>query len=89
MTATHVIGAWGSTDASVDFGFRYGFQIGDVLFEDSNNDGAQSAGEPRFADVELVLYTVGDVEVARTTTDSNGVYNFNSLEFLAMEPNTM
>ncbi|MDD5705243.1 MAG: SdrD B-like domain-containing protein [Kiritimatiellae bacterium] len=56
--------------------------IGDQLWVDADNDGAQDAGESVLPGVTLVLeQLIGGIwsTVATTTTDTNGIYAFSGL----------
>lgn len=51
-----------------------------VVFLDANRDGVRAAaGEPGIANVRVTLYTQNRTEVARTTTDLQGEYEFSGL----------
>jgi phosphatidate phosphatase APP1 len=69
----------------VDFGYTpVGFgSIGDTVFNDVDGDGSQSAFETGIGDITVTLYADlnggGYVEIATTTTDSNGNYLFDNL----------
>ncbi|MFN8498612.1 MAG: SdrD B-like domain-containing protein [Anaerolineae bacterium] len=62
--------------------------IGDTVWLDSNNSGAQEAGEPGLPNVGVTLYkdtdnsgtlSAGDVLLQQDTTDANGQYLFTGL----------
>ena len=53
--------------------------IGDRVWLDQNNDGAQTAGEPGVAGVTVTLYDAAGNIYAITKTDANGNYLFNNL----------
>lgn len=56
------------------------YSLGDRIWEDTNEDGIQDAGEPGIPGVELELYTAGGTTVLDTdTTDANGYYLFGNL----------
>jgi hypothetical protein len=58
--------------------FTAPLEIGDRVWEDSNGNGVQDAGELGKAGVTLELYdAAGTVLLATTTTDANGHYSFN------------
>lgn len=70
----------GSSDLTVDFGYYQPAAIGDFVWSDTNGNGVQDAGEPGIPQVKVELYNcVGNVLVATTTTDANGLYNFTGL----------
>jgi hypothetical protein len=63
-------------------------RIGDYVWKDVNKDGCQDPNEPAIEGVEVILFevtagTCGDVqdriEMARTTTDADGLYIFENL----------
>ncbi|WP_433673986.1 SdrD B-like domain-containing protein [Microbacterium gorillae] len=54
--------------------------VGDYLWIDADRDGIQDSGENPVAGAEVILYDAEGVEVARTTTDSNGFYAFGDLD---------
>jgi protocatechuate 3,4-dioxygenase beta subunit len=70
----------GESDASLDFGFRPLWAIGDRVWLDSDRDGVQDVGEPGFPDVTVRLLDAGGVPVVSTTTDADGRYVFDLLE---------
>jgi protocatechuate 3,4-dioxygenase beta subunit len=49
-----------------------------TVFDDKNGNGLQDKGEPGIPDVGIILYKDG-TQVASTTTDANGVYEFPDL----------
>lgn len=53
--------------------------LGDRVWNDSNNNGIQDAGEVGIAGVTLVLLNNADVPIATTTTDAYGIYLFQGL----------
>lgn len=53
--------------------------IGDFVWEDTNGNGIQDAGEPGIAGVTVHLYTGGGTLVATTTTNASGEYLFDHL----------
>ena len=63
----------------VDFGFVGVTRIGDKLFRDTDNDGVQDAGEPGMDGVRVALLDDNGDEIAFTTTDPTGAYEFTSL----------
>ena len=52
--------------------------MGDLVWEDLNNNGVQDVGEPGVAGVTVELRQ-GSIVVATTTTDSNGQYLFEDV----------
>ncbi|MBL4660890.1 MAG: hypothetical protein JKY19_11085, partial [Alcanivoracaceae bacterium] len=75
----------------VDFGYvdkPLTASIGDTVWLDKDNDGIQDPDEPGLSAVDLSLYEDsnangifdgGDVLIANTVTDANGLYRFDSL----------
>jgi protocatechuate 3,4-dioxygenase beta subunit/phosphotransferase system IIB component len=53
--------------------------IGDRLWNDADGDGIQDGGEAGLSGVTIELLDDGGNVVATTTTDANGIYNFNNL----------
>ena len=69
------------SDASVqgvDFGMVAPATIGDRVWDDKNANGSDE-GEPGIANVTVILTDANGAEVARTTTDANGIYRFTGL----------
>ena len=69
------------TDASVegvDFGLVAPATIGDRVWDDANGNGMDE-GEPGVPHATVILTDATGVEVARTTTDANGNYQFTGL----------
>ncbi|MEM1118950.1 MAG: SdrD B-like domain-containing protein [Bacteroidota bacterium] len=73
------------SNLTVDFGLFQLLRLGNVVWEDFDNDGYHDAGEPGISDVETILYQVGpdgikgnedDVEIDRMVTDAAGHYIF-------------
>ena len=71
-----------------DFGFVLPGAIGDTIYWDYNRSGEQDGSEPGISGVTVRLYydldtnrvySLGDVLVAETNTDVNGLYIFTSL----------
>ena len=68
----------GSADDSVDAGAFTNTTIGDLVWEDLDDDGIQDPGEPGVEGVTVTLYNaVGDV-VAATATAADGSYGFSA-----------
>ena len=53
--------------------------IGDFVWEDTDADGIQGAGEPGIEDVTVNLYRCDDTFVATMQTDADGKYLFDNL----------
>ena len=69
------------SDASVqgvDFGLVAPATIGDRVWDDKNANGSDE-GEPGIGGVTVILTDANGAEVARTTTDANGIYRFTGL----------
>ena len=69
------------TDASVqgvDFGLVAPATIGDRVWNDEDGNGVDN-GEPGAPNVTVILKDANGVELARTTTDSDGRYRFTGL----------
>ena len=80
-TGEAVEGGWVDEDSNltVDFGFVEGLRLGNLVFEDLNNDGVANPGEPGIEGVEVQLLDSDGNVVATDTTDSNGNYIFEGL----------
>ncbi len=66
------------SDLDMDFGYR-NQDLADVsgtVWNDTNSNGVQGAGEPGIAGVTVNLVNAAGKVVATTTTDSNGNYTF-------------
>jgi len=69
------------SDASVqgvDFGLVAPASIGDRVWDDKNANGSDE-GEPGIGGATVILTDANGTEVARTTTDANGIYRFTGL----------
>ena len=76
--------ASGASDLTLDMGIYFPVRVGDLVWDDLDGDGVQDAGEPGVPDVGVTLFLVdpvtGDpVEIATTTTDGSGLYDFADL----------
>ena len=68
-----------NSNQTIDFGF-YKLTLGNLAWEDFNNDGQKDAGEPGIGNVPVALYdNTGTTVLQGTTTDANGVYTFTGL----------
>jgi len=70
----------GQTNDSVDSGFVQAAHIGDFVWNDTNANGIQDAGEPGIAGVTVTLTGTdinGNPMVLKTTTGANGIYGFD------------
>jgi len=54
-------------------------EIGNYIWNDTNKNGVQDAGEAPLAGVEVQLFTDANVSLGTATTDANGNYYFSSL----------
>lgn len=81
-------GAAGTITHDYDFGFIPTLSVGNLVWLDANNNGQADMGEEGIADVEVILYQLGgdgtkgignDTEIARDTTDRDGIYSFTQL----------
>jgi len=60
-----------------NFGFQHSGYISGIVFDDENGDGVKQPIEGGIRNVTVTLKTVAGVEVANTTTDTNGFYQFD------------
>ena len=74
--------------SDVDFGYTGTLSLGDRVWFDANNNGAQDAGEPGLLGIGVTLVyagpdgifaTAADNVTLTTTTDANGNYQFDRL----------
>lgn len=65
-------------DLSYDFGFYPTVRIGNFIWNDTNKNGIQDAGEPGIQGVTVNIYdSTGTVLIATVKTDGNGAYYFD------------
>jgi len=81
-TATAPLAA-GENRTDVDFGYQPTVQpllgsIGDFVWQDTDGDGVQDAGEPGIANVTVTL-TDSNGAIQTDVTDANGIYGFINL----------
>jgi len=76
----------GENDPTIDSGFYELASLGDFVFEDTNGNGVQDAGENGIQDVTVKLQNPDGTAVLdgtgnpiTTTTDANGSYSFTGL----------
>ena len=83
----------GDTDAnsnlSIDLGITQLLSLGNLVWQDNNNNGIRDSGEPGLKDVDVKLFRdngttagsfdAGDTLVATDTTDTDGLYQFTDL----------
>ncbi|MDX6630866.1 MAG: hypothetical protein QOH00_3112 [Gaiellales bacterium] len=72
-------GAAGSFIPTYDFGFWKPAAIGDRVWEDSNHNGIQDAGEHGVGGIGVALHDSGGATIAHAVTDANGLYLFDRL----------
>ena len=82
FTACIELGA-GETNLTIDAGItpEETNEIGDYVWEDTDEDGQQDVDEPGVSGITVNLYTCADLEnaIASTTTDMDGGYLFSDL----------
>lgn len=68
--------------AVADFAYYFPASIGDYVWEDSNSDGVQDAGESGISGITVNIYTSSDLitPADTTVTDGSGYYEFTGLE---------
>lgn len=71
--------AGGEPNKNIDAGLRPNGSIGDKVWDDTNQNGIQDAGENGIPGVIVKLYDCSDNFIAQTTTNSNGIYKFSNL----------
>ncbi|MBK7452759.1 MAG: sortase [Anaerolineales bacterium] len=64
---------------TLDFGFFQPATLGDFVWNDTNYNGIQDAGETGVNAVQVDLYTGADQFVETATTNASGIYKFTSL----------
>ncbi len=69
----------GENDPTWDAGLVGIMSLGDLVWNDVNNNGVVDAGEPGMAGVTVRLLDSSGTVLATTTTDANGNYLFSSL----------
>lgn len=76
------------TDFTVDFGLFRGMGVGNLVFQDSNDNGLRDDGEPGIDGVTVELWSPGadgliggtdDQRLRSTTTTGGGLYSFMAL----------
>ncbi|MTB54012.1 SdrD B-like domain-containing protein, partial [Lewinella sp. W8] len=70
----------GENNDDLDAGLYRPASLGDFVFEDTDGDGIQDAGEPGIPNVTVNLKNEAGVVIGMTTTDGNGFYEFPNLE---------
>ena len=72
----------GDIDLTIDAGIHQAAGLaglGDRVWNDLNQDGLQDANEPGIPGVTVQLFDNNGIAIANTTTDANGIYQFNGL----------
>ena len=72
-------GAAGTIVDTYDFGFYQQAAIGNYVWEDTNGDGGQGAGEVGVNGVKVVLYDQNGTAIDSTTTSADGFYAIDSI----------
>lgn len=76
------------TDYTLDFGLFRGMGLGNLVFQDTNDNGLRDGGEPGLDGVTVELWSTGvdekiggtdDVRMRTVTTAGGGLYAFSSL----------
>lgn len=76
------------TDYTVDFGIFRGMSVGNLVWQDTNDNGTRENGEPGIDGVSMELWTTGadnriggtdDMLLKTTTTSNGGAYLFTAL----------
>jgi len=76
------------TDLTLDFGLFAGLRLGNLVWEDTDDDGSRDPGEPGIEGVSVEIWSTGsdgiiggtdDSFIASIATDSDGVYSFGDL----------
>ncbi len=71
----------GDTITNLDAGLKYDNSLGNLIWQDLNQDGIQDPGEDGIENVTVkLLASNGTTEIATTNTDSNGLYSFTNLK---------
>lgn len=68
-----------SIDRTQDFGFYRPLALGDLVWEDLNNNGVCDAGEPGIAGVTVRLFDGAGNLLGTMVTDATGLYRFDNL----------
>eukprot|EP00903_Cladosiphon_okamuranus_P000629 g627.t1 len=69
----------GENDPTNDAGYYQPASLGDFVWEDTDADGIQDAGEPGIENVTVMLLDGDGNMLDQTTTDANGFYEFTGL----------
>ncbi|MFN8445053.1 MAG: SdrD B-like domain-containing protein [Caldilineaceae bacterium] len=73
-----------TSNPNVDFGVRLPLNLGNLVWQDRNNNGKVDSGENGLSNVLVQLFHASDnpasaVPLATDTTDGNGIYGFGDL----------
>lgn len=69
----------GQTDTSWDAGMYQTATVGDLVWNDGDDDGVKDGGESGVANVTVTLHRADNSVVGNDTTDGNGIYGFTNL----------
>jgi uncharacterized repeat protein (TIGR01451 family) len=72
--------AGGEANTTIDAGLYQPGSVSDFVWEDTNQNGIQDAGEAGLAGVTVNLYDSADNLITTTTTDASGLYSFTNLD---------
>ncbi|WP_208300297.1 SdrD B-like domain-containing protein [Prosthecobacter fusiformis] len=73
--------AAGESDITLDAGYSSGLaSLGNYVWLDLDQDGAQEAGEPGIAGIVVTLYDSAGEAIGSTATDATGYYAFTGLQ---------
>lgn len=64
---------------TIDFGYRIGSRVGDLVFHDLDQNGIWSVGDSAIAGISMELRQAGIVQQS-STTDASGAYLFSGVE---------
>jgi len=72
-------------DLTIDFGFFSPVRVGDLVWEDINNNGLVDPGEDGIPGVDIQIFTLGqdpkvDTPIQTDITDADGLYSFEDLD---------
>jgi hypothetical protein len=70
----------GENKSNMDGGIYIPACIGDLIWDDINQNGNQDAGEPGISGILVTLYTSSGQLLDSVRTDNNGTYKFNNLK---------
>jgi protocatechuate 3,4-dioxygenase beta subunit len=73
-----VVGA-GQSNTTIDAGFYQPAALGNFVWNDTNANGIQDAGEPGISGVTVNLLNATGTVIATTTTSATGAYSFTNL----------